>query len=51
MADVLLATSRQRMAQPENDHPSKPDDLTFVLFRPRISPARSLPKKRAARAS
>lgn len=33
-ADVLLATSRQRMAQPENGHPSKPDDLTFVMFRP-----------------
>ncbi len=32
-ADVLLATSRQRMAQPENGHPSKPDDLTFVMFR------------------
>lgn len=34
VADMLLATSRQRMAQPENGHPSKPDDLTFLVFRP-----------------
>lgn len=33
-ADVLLATSRQRMAQPGEGHPSKPDDLTFLVFRP-----------------
>lgn len=33
-ADCLAATCRERMAHPAAGHPSKPDDLTFVLYRP-----------------
>jgi len=29
----LARTCRQRMCEPEGDHPSKPDDVTFLLFR------------------
>lgn len=32
-AETLAGACRQRMAHPEPDHPSKPDDLTFLLFR------------------
>ena len=32
-ADELVACVDQRMANVDRDHPSKPDDLTFVLFR------------------
>ena len=31
----LADDSHRRMNTPEGSHPSKPDDLTFVLFRPR----------------
>ncbi len=31
--EELVATARRRMCEPESGHPSKPDDLTFVLFR------------------
>jgi serine/threonine protein phosphatase PrpC len=30
---LLLHTCQQRMAEPMADHPSKPDDLSFILFR------------------
>lgn len=33
-ADALAAAARQRMLEPDRDAPSKPDDLTFVLYRP-----------------
>jgi serine/threonine protein phosphatase PrpC len=33
-ADALVAVARQRMLAPDRDAPSKPDDLTFVLYRP-----------------
>jgi serine/threonine protein phosphatase PrpC len=33
-ADALAASARQRMLSPGPDAPSKPDDLTFVLYRP-----------------
>jgi serine/threonine protein phosphatase PrpC len=29
----LAREARQRMTQPEEGHPSKPDDLTFILYR------------------
>jgi serine/threonine protein phosphatase PrpC len=29
----LARTCRRRMCEPEGDHPSKPDDATFLLFR------------------
>lgn len=29
----LAQTCRRRMCEPEGDHPSKPDDATFLLFR------------------
>jgi serine/threonine protein phosphatase PrpC len=34
-ATALAAASRRRMCEPEPDHPSKPDDLTFLLYRRR----------------
>lgn len=34
-AGRLAALTRQRMTQPIPDHPCKPDDVTFVLFRRR----------------
>jgi PPM family protein phosphatase len=34
-ADKLVAKARQRMAGSDTNAPSKPDDLTVVLFRPR----------------
>lgn len=34
-AENLAKACRKRMLEPENGHPSKPDDATFVLFRPR----------------
>ncbi len=33
-ARVLAETAASRMQNPSPDHPSKPDDLTFVLYRP-----------------
>jgi serine/threonine protein phosphatase PrpC len=33
-AQQLAADASYRMLHPSNDHPSKPDDLTFVAFRP-----------------
>ncbi len=33
-AGALAAACRQRMCAPEAGHPSKPDDLSFVLYRP-----------------
>jgi serine/threonine protein phosphatase PrpC len=32
-AQRLLATCRERMRQVDTDHPHKPDDLAFILFR------------------
>ena len=32
-ANELVAHARQRMNDPAPSHPSKPDDLTFVLLR------------------
>jgi serine/threonine protein phosphatase PrpC len=32
-ADALAARARKRMYEPKLDRPSKPDDLTFILFR------------------
>lgn len=32
----LVSRARARMDEPHPDHPSKPDDLTFVVFRPPI---------------
>lgn len=32
--ESLVALARRRMRQPEDDEPSKPDDLSLVLFRP-----------------
>ncbi|MHC4949010.1 MAG: PP2C family protein-serine/threonine phosphatase [Planctomycetota bacterium] len=34
-AGDLLAACRRRMCEPDPAHPSKPDDLTFVVYRPR----------------
>ena len=34
-ADTLVARARKRMDEPRGDRPSKPDDLTFILFRRR----------------
>ncbi|MFI4896682.1 MAG: PP2C family protein-serine/threonine phosphatase [Phycisphaerales bacterium JB059] len=33
-AGALLRQTRERMTDPEPGHPSKPDDLSFVLYRP-----------------
>ena len=33
-ADRLVSDARERMSQPQEGQPSKPDDLTFVAFRP-----------------
>jgi len=30
----LASACRERMESPAEGHPSKPDDFTFVLFRP-----------------
>jgi serine/threonine protein phosphatase PrpC len=38
-ADALRTEAMERMDQPTDGRPSKPDDLTFVIFRP-IPPAR-----------
>jgi serine/threonine protein phosphatase PrpC len=35
-AGALAGACRQRMCEPGPDHPSKPDDLTFLLYRRRI---------------
>lgn len=32
--EALFETCRRRMRTPDSEHPSKPDDLTFVVFRP-----------------
>lgn len=34
IADAMAALARSRMIDPTPDHPSKPDDLTFVIYRP-----------------
>ncbi|MHC4422347.1 MAG: PP2C family protein-serine/threonine phosphatase, partial [Planctomycetota bacterium] len=34
-AESLAAACRRRMCEPRADHPSKPDDLTFLLYRRR----------------
>jgi serine/threonine protein phosphatase PrpC len=34
-ARLLAAAARERMLHPTTERPSKPDDLTFVLYRPR----------------
>jgi serine/threonine protein phosphatase PrpC len=34
-ADALVDACRRRMCEPQADHPSKPDDLTFLLYRRR----------------
>ncbi len=39
-AQVLAATALARMTQREEGRPSKPDDLTFVLYRRRPNPKR-----------
>lgn len=39
-ADRLATLAHQRMKQPDENRPSKPDDLTFVLYR-RAKPSRS----------
>lgn len=33
-AERLINACAQRMNQPEDDHPHKPDDTTFILYRP-----------------
>jgi serine/threonine protein phosphatase PrpC len=35
VAHLLVATCQQRMLEPEGSSPSKPDDLTFIVFRRR----------------
>lgn len=39
VARQLAADSIQRMRRPQDDQPSKPDDLTLIAFRPQGSPA------------
>lgn len=34
VARTLIQASRGRMSEPEPGHPSKPDDLSFAIFRP-----------------
>jgi serine/threonine protein phosphatase PrpC len=36
-ADRLVAVARERMDNAEGDRPSKPDDLTVVLYRPKVA--------------
>jgi len=36
VAGNLVADALRRMQQPADDHPSKPDDLTFIVYRPRV---------------
>ena len=38
VVDRLASTCRRRMLQPVEGQPSKPDDLTFLVFRP-LGPA------------
>jgi serine/threonine protein phosphatase PrpC len=40
-ADALLAHSLQRMNQPEGEGPGKPDDISFILYRPKFKPSGS----------
>jgi serine/threonine protein phosphatase PrpC len=48
VAHLLANKAQERMQAPPSDHPSKPDDLTFILFRasrpPRGGTASRLPK-------
>jgi serine/threonine protein phosphatase PrpC len=37
---LLVETTRSRMTETTPEHPSKPDDLTVVLYRPRKQTAR-----------
>jgi serine/threonine protein phosphatase PrpC len=39
IATELASRASERMSRPASGHPSKPDDLTFVLYRPKV-PAR-----------
>jgi serine/threonine protein phosphatase PrpC len=39
-AHHLATQARERMQAPSAEHPSKPDDLTFLLFRPLRGPGR-----------
>ena len=34
VAAYLASTCLERMANPQPDHPSKPDDLSFIVYRP-----------------
>ena len=34
-AEAMADACRRRMCEPQPDHPSKPDDLTFLLYRRR----------------
>jgi serine/threonine protein phosphatase PrpC len=44
-AETLVAACRRRMLDPQPGHPSKADDLTFILYRPR--PAARPPRRDA----
>jgi serine/threonine protein phosphatase PrpC len=48
-AEALASTARRRMYAPSEQEPSKPDDLTLLVFRPRRAPPadRSSPAPRA----
>ncbi len=38
----LLGTCRRRMVEPRTGQPSKPDDLTFILYRRRTGPVEAV---------
>ena len=40
VSDRLQRDALQRMTGMSNDHPSKPDDLTFIVYRPAVVPCR-----------
>jgi len=42
-ADNLIHTCRQRMVEPTGDNPSKPDDMTVILYRQKQKIRRSAP--------
>lgn len=44
-ANALAERARDRMLQGETAHPSKPDDLTFLLFRLKAGSRRRAPRK------
>jgi serine/threonine protein phosphatase PrpC len=47
--DRLANLARSRMSEPQEGHPCKPDDLTFILFR--LASARRTGRKRVAHAA